>query len=203
MKNSILAIILAFIFTHTASAQSSKYQLRAEYFKPVNLFSFSNPTVNGFHFPKNFGLALGVERDWKTTRRRTKYQTATVGFYNLAYFERVITVESNIGWRFRIYKGLQTGFEMGAAYNRGTNSNLVSVYEDNKWISKVDKSVVTNRFVPNVGLNIGYDFSQHFGEKIPVTVQFTENVQGLLPFIKDVAPVGLMRNNKLILKYRF
>ncbi len=203
MKNSILVLIIAFFFTLTASAQSSKYQFRAEYFKPVNLFSFSNPTVNGFHFPKNFGVALGVERDWKTTRRRTKYQTASVGFYNLAYFERVVTVETNIGWRFRIYKGLQAGFEMGAGYNRGVNSNLVSVYDGTKWISKVDKSTVTNRFVPNVGLNIGYDFSQHFGGKIPVTVQFTENGQGLLPFIKGVAPVGIIRNNKFVLKYRF
>ncbi len=184
-------------------AQDSRWQLRAELYKPINPFSFANATVNGFHFPSNFGFAVGAERDWKQKKRVRIYQTATVGFYNEVYFERVVTLESNFGMSFKIFKGLNAGFEAGTGYHRAKSSNLVSVYQNDKWVSKVDNSVVTNRVAPALALNIGYDFSEHFSGNLPISVSISSGANLLLPYIPEVnQPLGIMRNNKITLKYR-
>jgi hypothetical protein len=199
----IFLIIMVLSMRFLAQAQDSKIQLRAEFYKPKNVFEVRNPTVNGFHFPKNVGLAFGIERDYKKKKRMRTYQTAMVGFYNEVYFERVVTLETNYGMSFKIFKGLNAGFEAGVGYNRAQSSNLVSVFENNKWISKVDGSAKVNRVVPSVGLNLGYDFSNHFSGKLPVAVSFLANANLLYPYLPGLAPIGLNSNNKLVLKYRF
>jgi hypothetical protein len=184
-------------------AQDSKFQLRAELYHQKNVFVSNNPTVNGFFFPKNVGFALGVERDYKKKKRMRTYQTAMVGFYNEVYFERVVTLETNYGMNFKIFKGLNAGFEAGVGYNRAQSSNLVSVYENNKWVSKPNTSEKVNRVVPSLGINLGYDFSNHFSGKLPVAVSFLANANLLYPYLPGLSPIGLNSNNKLILKYRF
>jgi hypothetical protein len=202
MKKIILISILICmgIVSH---AQDSKFQLRAELYQQKNVFVSNNPTVNGFFFPKNVGFALGVERDYKKKKRMRTYQTAMVGFYNEVYFERVVTLETNYGMSFKLYKGLNAGFEAGVGYNRAQSSNLVSVYENNKWVSKPNSTDKVNRVVPSLGINLGYDFSNHFSGKLPVAVSFLANANLLYPYLPGISPIGLNSNNKLVLKYRF
>ncbi len=203
MKKYLIITLIFFAALKTQAQELSKWQLKAEYYTPINPFSFPNATVNGFHFPKNVGFAAGLERDWRKKKRRRLYQTATIGYYNEVYFERVLTFETNLGLSFNIFKGLQTGIEIGASFHRATSSNLASVYENDKWVSKVDKSVKTNRFVPGLSLNIGYDLGKHFGGKFPVTISASTGGGVLLPYIPELnVDLGLLRNNKLTLKYR-
>ncbi len=203
MKN-IFFVGFLLVFSLKNYAQDSKWQLRAELYKPINPFSVANATVNGFHFPSNFGFAVGGERDYRNKKRVRIYQTATIGFYNEIYFERVVTLETNFGMSFKIFKGLNTGFEAGAGYHRAKSSNLISVYENDKWVSKVDNSVITNRIAPALALNIGYDFSKHFSGKLPVSINISTAGNLLLPYIPELKQgLGLMRNNKITLKYRF
>jgi hypothetical protein len=196
MKAYFLIISSTFL-SLTVLAQESKWQIRTEAIKPINMFSFSNTTFNGFDTPKNFGFAVGVERDWRKRKITRLYQSATIGFYSEAYFERVVTLESNWGASYTISKGFNAGFEVGAAYHRAKASNLISVRENNKWVSKTNTGETVNRFVPNIGLNAGYDFSKHFKGKMPISISILSNANLLTPFIKGVAPVGLYRNNKL------
>jgi hypothetical protein len=202
MKN-ILIIIFLTTASLTGIAQS-KNQLRLELYKPVNLFNFSNVSTNGYYFPSNKGIAIGVEHDYKNKKRVRTYQTLMAGFYNEVYFERVVTLESNFGLSVKLFKGLHTGFEAGLGYNRAQSSNLASVLEGNKWVSKVDKSLVTNRLTAGLSLNLGYDFSNHFGGKLPVTIDALVGGNILTPYVPELkVPIGLMVNNKLVLKYRF
>jgi hypothetical protein len=57
--------------------------------------------------------------------------------------------------------------------------------------------------VPSLGLNIGYDFSNHFSGKLPVSISFLGNVNLLYPYLPSIgAPIGLNNNTKIVLKYR-
>ncbi len=204
--NNILkiSVFLFFCLQGTAQDELSKLQFKAEVYGPINPFNFPNATVNGFHFQKNFGFAAGVERDWKQKKRSRLYQSFVVGFYNEVYFERVITVETYLGKSYNIYKGLQAGFEVGAGYHRATSSNLSSVYEGDKWVSRVDKSIKTNRLTPGLSINFGYDLGKHFDGKLPITISASTGANVLLPYIPELdINLGLMRNNKLAVKYRF
>jgi hypothetical protein len=186
-----------------AQKEQSKLQIRADHYRPINPFSPVNATQNGFHFPNNFGFAFGVERDWNSKKRSRAYQTLMLGYYNEVYFERVATVETNFGMGFKVFQGLQAGFEAGVGYQRATSSNLASFYEEGKWVSKVDNSIKTNRITPGLSVNLGYDFSQHFNGKLPLTLSISSGGNALLPYVPEAfLPLGLMRNNRISLKYR-
>jgi hypothetical protein len=205
MKLIKITIIACFAFLSVASfAQNSKFQIRTELYQHLNPFSFANETPNGFHYPRNLGFALGVERDYKNKKRMRTYQTATIGFFNEVYFERAITLESKFGMSFKLFKGLNLGYEAGLGYQRGQSSHLINIFQENKWVSKVDKSVITNRITPEFGLNIGYDFSNHFGGKLPFSISASASGNLLVPYLPDRGvPLGINRRNNLILKYRF
>jgi hypothetical protein len=181
MKYLISCFIL-FSYALTAKAQDSKWQLRADYYQPKGIVDFTNETVNGFHFPKNFGFTIGAEHDWKKNERRRWYQSATIGFYNDVYFERVTTLEAGIGYNRHLFQGLFFGSEFNIGYNRAVSSNLISVIEGDKWVSKVDNSVVTNRFTGGLQLQLGYDLGHHF-EQLPLTITVGYGGQVIGPFV--------------------
>ncbi|MGL4630429.1 MAG: hypothetical protein ACRCVT_04410 [Leadbetterella sp.] len=196
-------VLIAVLYSFGGWAQS-KNQIRLELYKPINPFSYKNFTQNGFYFPKNIGFSAGIEHDYKVKKRRRIYQTLMVGYYNEVYFERVFTLESNLGISCRLFKGLNAGLEANLGYNRAQSSNLASYYENNKWVSKVDKSVKTNRLTAGLSANVGYDFSRHFGGKFPVSLHALVEGNILTPYLPDLnTPLGIMRYNKLMLKYRF
>jgi hypothetical protein len=178
----LISFLIVFAFVFTVQGQDSKWQLRADYYRPSGIINLSNATVNGFHFPNNFGFSLGAERDWKKGDRRRWYQSATMGFYNDVYFERVTTLETGLGYNYRLFQGLFVGSELNVGYNRAVSSNLISTYEGDKWVSKVDKSVVTNRFAGTLGVQIGYDLGQHF-ESLPLSITAGFSGQVVTPFL--------------------
>ena len=199
MKYLTINFILFFSILN-AQAQDSKWQLRADYYQPTGIASFANETVNGFHFPKNWGFSVGAERDWKRGNRKRWYQSATAGFYNDVYFERVTTLETGIGYNYRIFSGLYVGTEFNVGYNRAVSSNLISVREAEKWASKVDNSVVTNRFSSGLTLQLGYDLGQHF-EQLPLSITVGFGGQIVTPFINGF-PVFLYSQPRFGVKWR-
>jgi hypothetical protein len=181
----------------------SKWQIRADYYKPKGIATFSNVTVNGFHFPSNWGVSVGAERDFKRGERKRLYQSFTAGFYNDVYFERVATFETGLGYNYRLFQGFFLGAELNLGYNRAVSSNVVSVYEGDKWVSKVDKSVVTNRFSTTIGLQAGYDLGKHFDGKLPLTLTGGIMVQGVAPFLKGTFPYYAETRPYVGMKWRF
>jgi hypothetical protein len=179
----IILVSAFFMLVFTAQAQESKWQIRADYYKPKGVISLNNVTVNGFHFPNNWGVSIGAERDWKRGERSRLYQSFTAGFYNDVYFERVATLETGLGYNFKVFKGLFLGAELNMGYNRAVSSNLISVYEGDKWVSKVDKSEVVNRFATTLGVQLGYDLGKHFDGKLPLSIVAGFTGHGLTPFI--------------------
>jgi hypothetical protein len=196
----LLASLFLFSFIFIGQAQDSKWQLRADYYKPTGIASFTNETVNGFHFPTNWGFSVGAERDWKKGNRSRWYQSATAGFYNDVYFERVTTLETGIGYNYRLFSGLYVGSELNIGYNRAVSSNLISVLESDKWVSKVDNSVVTNRFTGGLNLQIGYDLGQHF-EQLPLSITVGFGGQIITPFLTNF-PVFLYTQPRFGVKWR-
>ncbi len=204
LKNLFLPFALSFSFVFMGNAQQNPLRLRLEYYKPINIFNLANDTNNGFHFPKNWGVAVGLEHTYKQTNKKRKYQTITIGGYNEVYFERVITLESNYGQSYNIGKALNAGFETGLGLHKATSSNLASSYKDGIWVSEVDKSNKTLRVVPQLSVNIGYDFSKNWMGVLPVSINLSIGGQLLFPYIKEQDfKLGIMRNNKITLKYHF
>jgi hypothetical protein len=197
----LISFLIVFSFVLNAKAQDSKWQLRADYYKPKGIISFENSTVNGFHFPKNFGFSIGAERDRKKGTRSRWYNSATLGYYSDNYFERVTTLELGVGYNYLIFKGLYLGSEFNAGYNRAVSSNLKSVLEGDKWVSKVDNSVVTNRFSGTLGVQVGYDLGQHF-ESLPLSITAGLSAQVITPFVTGL-PVFAYTQRRLGVKWRF
>ena len=197
----LISFLIIFSFALNAHAQNSKWQLRAEYYQPRGIATFTNETVNGFYFPDDWGFSIGAERDWKRGNRSRWYQSATVGFYNYVYFERVTTLETGIGYNYRIFNGLYLGSELNVGYNRAVSSNLISVLEGDKWVSKVDKSEVANRFSSTLGVQIGYDLGQHF-ENLPLSITAGFTGQVITPFLTGF-PIFLYTQPRLGVKWRF
>ncbi len=188
---SIAIGFLVIISSYSALAQNdaakaNKWSVRVEEYRPVPLIKFENATLNGFHFPKNVGFCVGAERNRYKTDRGRRYQTAVLGFYNHVYFERVATLQTGYGINYRLYKGVTLGFEGNVGYNFARSSHLVSTFEIDRWVSKVDKSVINHRFAAGVAANVQYDFGQHFDGKFPVAVILGYSGQALIPFDKDI-----------------
>jgi hypothetical protein len=185
----LVSFLIVFSCILNVKAQDSKWQLRADYYRPKGLTEFTNETVNGFHFPTDWGFSVGAERDFKKTDRKRWYLTANAGFYNKVYFERVTTLETGVGYNYRLFKGLHIGSELSAGYNRAVSSNLISVYEGDKWVSKVDNSVVVNRFSVNLGVQLGYNLGQHF-ENLPLTITAGLSARAITPFLTGFPVFG-------------
>jgi hypothetical protein len=196
----LISFLIVFSCILNAKAQDSKWQLRADYYRPKGIAEFTNETVNGFHFPTDWGVSVGAERDFKKTDRKRWYLSATAGFYNQVYFERVTTLETGIGYNYRIISGLYVGSELNLGYNRAVSSNLMSVLEGDKWVSKVDNSVVTNRFSGTLGVQLGYDLGRHF-ENLPLTLTAGFSGQVITPFVTNF-PVFLYTQPRFGVKWR-
>jgi opacity protein-like surface antigen len=158
MKN-ILLIALC-VLPLFLTAQTSKWSVRADYYKPKPLAPFKIPgDENSYLTSPNYGFAAGVERNWKQNDRFRFYQTAMVGYYSDAYFERVFTIESNAGVDFKLWKGLHTGLELGVGGHRAKASAIRYKYENDKWVPTTENNIVTKRLAINLNAQLGYRIS--------------------------------------------
>ncbi len=160
------------------------WSVRMEGYSPKPFVSNSNSSNNGYYFPRNWGISAGAERTWKDGKRRRKYQTGLIGFYNDVYFERVLTVETGYGIHFKPWKGIYLGPEFNVGYNYARSSHLISVYESNRWVSKIDNSVVTHRFSAGLAFQLGYDLGVHFDNRIPLKLFVAYSAQFITPYDK-------------------
>jgi hypothetical protein len=157
LKNMILAALLSTPFF--SLAQTSRWSLRADLYRPKGVVSFKNPGLeNAYHQPMNYGFALGAERNWKQNERFRFYQTAVAGFYHHVYFEKVFTLETHTGFDFRIWRGLHAGFELGAGAHQARSSDVRYKYENGKWTPTREGQDLTNRFALGGNLQLGCRF---------------------------------------------
>jgi hypothetical protein len=177
MKNIILAILLSLPLL--TIAQNSKYTVRADYYKPKPIAAFKvDGAENSYLKSPNYGFAAGIERNWKQNDRFRFYQTALVGYYSDAYFERVFTIESNAGIDFKLFKGLHTGMELGIGGHRAKASAIRYTYENDKWVPTTENNFVTKRFAVNINAQLGYRITP----QLDVFSSFGGNV--ITPLIK-------------------
>jgi hypothetical protein len=203
MKQILIIAIAALCFTNSNAQENkdkadkapSKWTLRADAYKPKSLVAFQNSSMNGFHYPKDFGFTLGAERNLRAKKNTRTYQYGLVGFYNQVYFERVATLATGLGFYRRIYKNFGTNFELDGAYNRAASSHLASKLENGQWVSFIDNSTITNRFVFSIGGNFEYNFNKLSKAKLPLALTLGYNLSVLTPFDK-VAKIPLNANHQ-------
>jgi hypothetical protein len=186
----VLALMVSFVY----GQDSAKYLLRAEYYIPNHQFAIKFQTPNGFHNPTNFGFAIGAERNLKNTKHVRTYLLGTAGFYNDVYFERVATLDGGFGFNYKPWQGIVIGAESQIGYNFARSSHLISAWENDRWVSKVDKSFITHRISLGLSAHLGYDFSKHFSGKLPLMVFAGYQADVIGPFIKEAeVPFTLYR----------
>jgi hypothetical protein len=189
--------------TQKATTSLSKWSLRADAYMPKSLASIVNASENGFHYPKDFGFSVGAERDLRNRKNTRIYQYGTLGFYNQVYFERVLTLATGLGFYRKIYKTVGTNFEFDVAYNRATSSHTASKLEGNKWVSIIDNSTITNRFVFSLGGNFEYSFAKNKKINFPLAITLGYNASILTPFDKKgKLPFNAYHQPRLGLKWK-
>jgi opacity protein-like surface antigen len=182
-------------------AQTSRWSLRADVFQPYPAFRFGTGGIeNAYHQPRDYGFALGVERNWKQNERFRFYQTAMLGYYHQVYFERVFTLESNMGLDFRIWKGLHTGFEVGVGAHQGRSTDPRYIYENNKWVPTREDQDITNRFAGNLNAQLGY----RFGARMDVFASAGASVVSpLFDIPEGGVPIFIYTNLRVGVRRRF
>jgi hypothetical protein len=192
MKNKIVLAIL-FLMPIFVFSQNNRWSIRADFVNPRPVIRFQNEgVVNAYHNPKDVGFAIGVERNWKQTARFRRYQTVMLGYSHINYIENVLSLETAIGWDWRIFKGLHAGFSTGVGFHRAKNADVQYKYEGDEWVPTNENKIATNRFAVNLQAQIGYRFAKKWDVFVGAgIVGFTPLIkleEGTFPFFANYQP---------------
>jgi hypothetical protein len=174
-------IIVAFLLLHAclSTAQTSKWAIRAEAYKPRPFVVIKNPgEANGTEKTRLFGGSIGAERTWRQGTKRRFYQTAMIGAYYHSYFERVLTLETYLGMDRKLPKNLFMGWELGGGRNFAKTTAPNYKLEGGKWVATDEGSLKNSRWSAALSLHLGY----HVTPKLDVIGSV--GGQATAPFLK-------------------
>jgi hypothetical protein len=140
---------------------------------------------------------VGMERTWKEKPNYRFFQDAKLTFVQDAYVERVFGIGTDVGFEFRIFKGLRITPRLGAHYNAAKASDIQYKYNGEKWEPIANTSPIDKRLYAKGGLDLSY----RFNDKIDVIVggHFALST----PYIKDAAPFFLHKSLNMGARYFF
>ncbi|MFM2267118.1 MAG: hypothetical protein RL757_559 [Bacteroidota bacterium] len=107
-------------------------------------------------------IELGMERTWVERRRFRLFQDAKLTYHNNTYSENAIGLGTDIGFEFKIFKGLRLTPRLGAHYNRAKASDVQYRYENNKWVSTSNTNPAVARGYFKGGIDVSYRFMDKF-----------------------------------------
>jgi hypothetical protein len=111
------------------------------------------------------------------------------------YVERVVGLQTNIGYEVRFWKGLYLAPRLGVGYNHAKPTGVRYTLENNKWEQTANTDKAVNRTNIKGGLNLGYRFNNKFD------VGVTGHYALVVPHIPDLeSPLFLHKGVNLTLR---
>jgi hypothetical protein len=80
----------------------------------------------------------------------------SLGYFYDTYTERDLTLATNLGYEFRIVKGLYAGVRLGVGIQRANRSDIVYTYEGDRWVGKPYPGGINWRAQIEAGGELGY-----------------------------------------------
>jgi hypothetical protein len=190
--------VLGFLFfccTFFANAQEStskwSVSLRGANQKPaIDIVVGSLPVL---HSPLYPSVGVSLERNYKNGNRSRLYQDVSLSYFHDTYTERSVTLATNLGYEFRIVKGLYAGVRLGVGAQRANRSDIVYTYEGDRWVGKPYPGGINWRAQIEAGGELGYrigKFSVFGGYKYSLLTPY-DKANGLPLWLLKAPSIGL------------
>ncbi len=147
---------MTFSFFTNAQETPSKWSvsLRAANQTPAIDIVFGSIPV--LHSPLYPSVGVGLERNYKNGNRSRLYQDVSLSYFHDTYTSRDWTLATNLGYEFRIVKGLYAGVRLGVGLQRANRSDIVYTYETDRWVGKPYPGGIKWRSQIEAGGELGY-----------------------------------------------
>ena len=158
MKYITALLLTIFAFSMNAQETASKWSvsLRAANQTPAIDIVFGSIPV--LHSPLYPSIGAALERNYKNGNRSRLYQDVNLSYFHDTYTERATTLSSNLGYEFRIVRGLYAGVRLGVGIQRANRSEIVYTYEGDRWVGKPYPGGINWRMQVEGGAELGYRF---------------------------------------------
>jgi hypothetical protein len=166
-----------------AAPLESRWKLRADFFHQDYAFPVSFGELGVYdRVVVRPGIGLGGEYAYKQKANWRWFQSARLHFFNFPYEERSIGIGTDMGFEFRIWKGLQVAPRIGLSYNLVKPVDVRYVYEGDRWVKAKNTDPVFSRLQGGLGLDLSYRVA---GGSHPIDVLANANVTFIAPAIPD------------------
>lgn len=112
--------------------------------------------------PLRPAFTLGLERNYLKGSRHRLYQSLIATWYYNPYAERSLTIATELGYDFKIWKGIYLGPRISGGYQRGNRNDVVYRLENGQWLPErwSGPGDITHRFQLQTGIDVGYRFGK-------------------------------------------
>ena len=160
MKYITALLLTIFAFSMNAQETASKWSvsLRAANQTPAIDIVFGSIPV--LHSPLYPSIGVAIERNYRNGNRSRLYQDVSLNYFYDTYTERAMTLSTNLGYEYRIVRGLYVGARIGVGLQRANRSEIVYTYQGDRWVGKTCPGGINWRMQVEGGAELGYRFGK-------------------------------------------
>jgi hypothetical protein len=193
--NHIIGFLLMFcaFFTNAQETTPSKWSVSLRAANQKSAIDIVIGAIPVLHSPLYPSVTLGVERNYKNGNRSRLYQDVSLSYFHDTYTERDWTLATNLGYEFRIVRGLYAGVRLGVGAQRANRSDIVYTYEGDRWVGKPYPGGINWRAQIEAGGELGYrigKFSVFGGYKYSLLTPYDKE-NGIPLWLMKAPSIGL------------
>jgi|GEM_PF-1847166 len=142
-------------------------------------------------------IGVGIERTWVNRNRFRLFQDLQASYYHDTYVEKGYGLSTDLGFEFKIFKGLRLTPRLGVGYNLAKATDVRYKYEGEKWVRAENTDPSVSRINIKAGLDLSYRFHQRFD------VIIGGHYAAVSPYIADAVSLYLFKGVHIGGRYFF
>ncbi len=142
-------------------------------------------------------ISVGIERTWFNRTKFRLFQDLKVAYFHDTYIEKVYGLSTDLGFEFKIFRGLRLTPRLGVGYNLAKPNDIRYKLEGDKWV----RTANTDPSVSRLNIKAGIDLSYRFNNKMDVVVGGRYAL--ISPYLPDIQEVFLYRGLHIGGRYFF
>ena len=107
-------------------------------------------------------IAVGIERTWVNRNKFRLFQDLQASYFHDSYVEKVYGLTTDVGFEFKIFRGLRLTPRIGVGYNSAKANDVRYKYEGDKWVQTANTDPAISRLNVKTGLDLSYRFNNTF-----------------------------------------